>query len=152
MWRESGGRGNKAKAHEAWVKMGRWPWRMLAGPYAAYLASEDPAKLGAVQHLATWLNQRGHQQEWRPWSGPVTAEERARAAARERERIESERRLAATNRKLAEERALKARLDAEARAREATGGPVDIRRHLADLATQKSAEALDDTAASAARR
>lgn len=147
LWAATGRRGGKDAAHRAWVKMGRWPWRQVRAAWEAYMLSDRPARLGAVQDLSTWLNGRGHQQDWPPAAAPVSREERERAAARERERQESAARTAATDRKLAEERAVKARLDAQA----AAGAPlvprVDIRSHVAGLAAQKSAETLDEPAA-----
>lgn len=153
LWVETGRRGGKDDAFKAWVKWGRWPWRQIKPAWEAYLRSERPVA-GFVKDLSSWLNGRGHQQEWPPaGAAPVTREERERAAARERDRIASERRIAETNAKLAAERALKARLDAQAAAGGPAAPPVDIRGQVAALAQQKSAPAVDEDAeANEARR
>lgn len=104
VWRETGRHGNKHPAFMEWIKWGRWPWRQLGPIYGAYLKSERPAKLGAIQDLRTWLHGRGHLQEWVPWSPP-----HPQAPIRAAIQLETAREVAATDRKAAELRAAAAR-------------------------------------------
>ncbi len=64
VWKGTGKRGSKHKAHQAWVKVGKPHWGPVVEPaWGAYLKSERPVA-GFVQDLSTWLNGRGHTQEW----------------------------------------------------------------------------------------
>ncbi len=64
VWKGTGKRGSKHKAHQAWVKVGKPHWGpVVESAWGAYLKSERPVA-GFVQDLSTWLNGRGHTQEW----------------------------------------------------------------------------------------
>lgn len=65
VWSGTGKRGTKDKALKAWRKAGRPSWEDVSPVWAAYMLSDDPSR-GFVQHMSTWFNGKGHQQEWLP--------------------------------------------------------------------------------------
>lgn len=62
-WAQTAKTGNKFSAHKAWLKVGRPPATAMIAAWQAYMKSKDPVD-GFVQHVSTWLNERGWEQEW----------------------------------------------------------------------------------------
>lgn len=72
LWEQTGRRGGKFDALKAWMKYGRPSWVDVQATWRAYLLSERPVA-GFVKDLSSWLNGRGHQQEWLPAKrAPIT--------------------------------------------------------------------------------
>lgn len=67
IWEQTGKRGGKFAAFKAWEKQGKPTWVDVQAAWRAYLLSERPVA-GFVKDLSSWLNGRGHQQEWLPAS------------------------------------------------------------------------------------
>ena len=81
VWERTGKRGSKHPALVAWRKANSPPWSALSVAWTAYLRSDAPVRLGAVQHLSTWLNAKGWAQEWPPAGPPVRRIEPAKTSA-----------------------------------------------------------------------
>jgi hypothetical protein len=65
--------GNKGTAWEAWEAIDPRPsGDAMKAAWSAYMLSRGPSN-GAVQHVATWLNGRGWETDWRPAQQPVGA-------------------------------------------------------------------------------
>jgi hypothetical protein len=68
-------RGNKGAAWKAWEKAIERPaLKPLCAAWDAYMASQGPSG-GFVQHVSTWLNQRGWETDWRPAAPPRTGQQ-----------------------------------------------------------------------------
>jgi len=65
LWEQTGRRGVKFNALKAWMARGRPGWVDVQAAWRAYLLSERPVA-GYIKDLSSWLNGRGHQQEWAP--------------------------------------------------------------------------------------
>lgn len=68
LWEQTGRRGGKYLAFKAWKKLGKPSWTEVQAPWRAYLLSERP-RAGFVKDLSSWLNGRGHEQDWQPAKG-----------------------------------------------------------------------------------
>lgn len=66
VWEKTGKHGGKFPAFKAWQRAKCPPWTAIAPGWTAYLRSDAPVRLNAVQHLSTWLNARGWEQDWPP--------------------------------------------------------------------------------------
>lgn len=85
LWEQTGRRGVKFNALKAWMSRGRPGWVDVQATWRAYLLSERPIA-GYVKDLSSWLNGRGHQQEWLP--AQATPIRRTDPAVRAREEAE----------------------------------------------------------------
>lgn len=67
-WAHTGScHGNKGAAWKAWCGWADLPTvDALRVAWTRYMASQGPQN-GAVQHVSTWLNQRGWETDWRPF-------------------------------------------------------------------------------------
>lgn len=70
LWDETGKRGGKYVALKAWIKVGRPSWDAIGARWNAYLLSERP-RAGFIKDLSSWLNGRGHEQDWAPAPPPA---------------------------------------------------------------------------------
>jgi len=66
LWDKTGRRGGKLPAFKSWKAAKCPPWSAVSPGWTAYLRSDAPVRLNAVQHLSTWLNARGWEQDWPP--------------------------------------------------------------------------------------
>ena len=85
LWEQTGRRGVKFNALKAWMSRGRPSWVDVQATWRAYLLSERPVA-GYIKDLSSWLNGRGHQQEWLP--ARATPIRRTDPAVRAREEAE----------------------------------------------------------------
>jgi len=85
LWVNTGRRGVKFLGLKAWMARGRPTWREVEPVWRAYLLSERPVA-GYIKDLSSWLNGRGHQQEWLP--AKATPIRRTDPAIRAREEAE----------------------------------------------------------------